>query len=93
MNLFFRTCGRAAYGIAMLTMPGLLPAAESQQSKESNQPRIGKYQMMQVVPKGAGGESSDTHEAWILDTETGRVAICGGYSGMCRFIDPRAPAK
>jgi hypothetical protein len=68
-------------------------AADNPQSREPATSRIGKYQMVEIVPKGAGGQSSDTHEAWILDTETGRLAICGGYSGMCRFIDPKAPAK
>ena len=85
---------RVAFGCALaLVVCGSATAADSPQSRDSAALRIGKYQMVEVVPKGAGGHSSDTHEAWILDTETGRVAICGGASGVCRFIDPRAPAK
>jgi hypothetical protein len=68
-------------------------AAAQSQGKDAGAPRVGKYQMMQVMPKGAGGQASDTHEAWILDTETGRVIICGGGSGVCRSIDWKATAK
>ena len=90
MNLTFKA---GVVSACAIWVAGPLWAAESQQAREATAPRIGKYQMMQVLPKSAGGQTSDTHEAWILDTETGRVAICGGNSGACRFIDLRAPAK
>lgn len=94
MNRFFVIRRMTACGMSALILCGLLVTGQSQaQSKEAAPPRIGKYQMAQIVPKGAGGQSSDTHEAWILDTETGRLIICGGQSGVCRSIDWKTPAK
>lgn len=79
--------------LAALIGSAFSASAAQTQGKDAGTPRVGKYQMMQVMPKGAGGQASDTHEAWILDTETGKVIICGGGSGVCRSIDWKATAK
>jgi len=94
MTMFFAPRSVLTGALAALVLSGFLVGGQARaQGKDAGSPRVGKYQMMQVLPKGAGGQASDTHEAWILDTETGKVIICGGGSGVCRSIDWKATAK